>query len=163
MTQPFLPAFQGAIPMAVVLVALGVVFWRNTANLQGHVRAGAHVIAEALASQSRSSTGQHEAIQPVRELLPGLGTPTPVEIVAGSPAIGRTLKELNLRGLTGATVLAIQRKGAAMVIPTAQELLQQGDVLALAGTEEAIAAAIQTLSPGAAEPEPVQAAESSEG
>jgi CPA2 family monovalent cation:H+ antiporter-2 len=55
--------------------------------------------------------------------------------------VGRTLAELDLRGLTGATVLAITRRAGAVLVPTASETLEPGDVLALAGTEEAIAAA----------------------
>jgi CPA2 family monovalent cation:H+ antiporter-2 len=55
--------------------------------------------------------------------------------------VGRTLAELDLRGQTGATVLAIQRGSNSVSFPAAREVLQAGDVLALAGTEEAVAAA----------------------
>ena len=64
-----------------------------------------------------------------------------MRLVAASPAVGRTLAELNLRGLTGATVLAIQRGDAGLLVPTAREVLAAGDVLALAGTQEAVEAA----------------------
>ena len=60
---------------------------------------------------------------------------------AASPAVGRTLAELDLRGLTGATVLAIQRGDSGRSFPSGHEVLRAGDVLALAGTEEAIEAA----------------------
>ena len=70
--------------------------------------------------------------------------------------MGRTLAELNLRGMTGATVLAIQRDEGGAVVPTAQEVLRAGDVLALAGTHEAIGAARAVLEaaqgPGAVVP-----------
>ena len=51
LTQPFLPGVPGAVVLAAALVVLGVAFWRSAANLQGHVRAGAQVIVEALAKQ----------------------------------------------------------------------------------------------------------------
>ena len=71
-----------------------------------------------------------------------LGFPTrPIEVVvpfgAGgtSDLLGRTLAELNLRGLSGATVLALVREGQGTVIPTGREHLEAGDVLAVAPTE----------------------------
>ena len=58
--------------------------------------------------------------------------------------MGRTLAELNLRAITGATVLAIVRQGRGLV-PSAEGALHAGDVLALAGTHDALAAAQQML------------------
>jgi CPA2 family monovalent cation:H+ antiporter-2 len=55
--------------------------------------------------------------------------------------VGKTLAQLNLRGLTGATVLAIHRGGGDVSVPTAGEVLRAGDVLALAGTHAAVEAA----------------------
>jgi CPA2 family monovalent cation:H+ antiporter-2 len=68
-----------------------------------------------------------------------------------SPAVGKTLAELNLRGLTGATVLAIHRGGENVSVPTAGEVLKAGDVLALAGTHDAVDAAKGLLAPAASE------------
>src|SRR2546422_7165044 len=54
---------------------LGVAFWRSATNLQGHVRAGAEVVLEALAAQSRprSTTTTTDTLEQVHQLLPGLG------------------------------------------------------------------------------------------
>ncbi len=146
-TQPFLPGFQGAAVLLLLLVVLGVGFWRSATNLQGHVRAGSEVIVEALARQSRGRSKQRhgEPLRDIHQMLPGLGEPTPVRLEDSSPAVGRTLAELNLRGMTGATVLAIQRGEEGALIPTAHETLRAGDVLALAGTHEAIDAARAVL------------------
>jgi len=73
-----------------------------------------------------------------RTLLPGLGELVAVRLESRSAATGRTLAELNLRGLTGATVLAITRAEGSVVVPSADDVLREGDVLALAGTREAI-------------------------
>jgi CPA2 family monovalent cation:H+ antiporter-2 len=151
LTQPFLPGVLGAVVLLMLLVVLGVGFWRSATNLQGHVRAGSQVIVAALAAQSQSSGEEPhgEDLKDVRAILPGLGEPTPVRLETASPAVGRTLAELNLRGMTGATVLAIQRGEEQVVVPTAHEALRAGDVLALAGTHEAIAAARAVLDGGA--------------
>ncbi len=147
LTQPFLPGFQGAAVLLALLVVLGVGFWRSATNLQGHVRAGSQVIVEVLAAQSRGpgEEKQGERLKTLHAILPGLGEPTPVRLAASSPAVGRSLAELNLRGMTGATVLAIQRGEGGAVVPTAHEVLRAGDVLALAGTHEAIDAARAVL------------------
>jgi K+:H+ antiporter len=74
----------------------------------------------------------------------------PVKVPAGSPAVDKRLADLNVRGITGATVLAITRPGAAgdrIYVPTGREVLKAGDVLAVAGSHEAVAAAKMLLAP----------------
>ena len=136
--------------MLLLLIMLGVGFWRGAANLQGHVQAGAQTIVEAILSQSRKGAAPKEAtsheappdpLAQVNQMLPGIGEPTPVLLQAGSAAVGRSLAELNLRGVTGASVLAIARGDEGLLVPTAKEVLRAGDTLALAGTRDAIAAA----------------------
>ncbi|HEX5750210.1 MAG TPA: cation:proton antiporter [Archangium sp.] len=147
LTQPFIPGFQGAAVLLVQLVVMAVGFWRSATHLQGHVRAGSQVIVSALAAQTHvgNEEKQEEQLKTLHAILPGLGEPTPVRLEASSPAVGRSLAQLNLRGMTGATVLAIQRGEGGAVVPTAQEVLREGDVLALAGTHEAIDAARAVL------------------
>jgi CPA2 family monovalent cation:H+ antiporter-2 len=140
-TQPFLPAFYAVGGLVVLLLSAGVFFWRSAANLDGHVRAGAQILVEALAAPVAASS---DGVQ-LDQLLPGLGAPTPIRLVAGSVAIGRTLGGLNLRGLTGATVLAIRRGDGGLIVPSATETMCEDDVLALAGSSEAIAEARQLL------------------
>jgi len=151
-TQPFLPNLSGVVILVVTLLVFGVSFWRSAKSLQGHTRAGAQVIVEALMQQARGARHSDEAasLAPLHDLLPGLGTPVPIPLTIGSYAVGRTLAELNLRGLTTASVLAIVRDGGAVTVPTGKEALRQGDVLAVAGTAEAIAAARQLLLQGQA-------------
>lgn len=147
LTQPFVPGVPGAAVLAVAVAVLGVTFWRSATNLQDHVRAGAQVIVEALAAQSRGRGIQGEAntLEQVHQLLPGLGALVAVPLDSASPATGKTLAKLNVRGLTGAAVLAITRGDGGVIIPSAKEILRAGDVLALAGTHEAIEAAKNLL------------------
>ena len=91
--------------------------------------------------------GRNDQLAEIRRLLPGMGEPTPVEVPAGSPLAGKTLAQANLRGATGATVLAILREGRGITFPAATEVLKPGDVLALAGTHEAVEAARALLTP----------------
>jgi CPA2 family monovalent cation:H+ antiporter-2 len=72
--------------------------------------------------------------------------------VASGAAVGRTLAELDLRARTGATVVTIQRHGQRVVLPTGHERLEPGDVLALVGSEEALARALGVLAADADAP-----------
>ena len=150
-TQPFIPNFPGFTLLAILIVVLGVAFYRSALNLQEHARAGAEVIVAALTPQMADDEDEENlfrTMEHVAVMLPGLGEPVPVRIDAMSPAVDRTLAELNVRGKTGATILAITRKGetgAKVVIPSGKERLRVGDVLALAGTQESVDAATEIL------------------
>ena len=146
LTQLFLPARYLFPGLAAGILVLGIMFWKGAKSLHGHVRAGSEMIVQALARQSRHGAADHEALAPLAQFLPGLGEPVAIEIDATCPAAGRTLADLNVRGLTGATVLAITR-GAQGMIPSAQEVIRPGDVLAVTGTHEAIEAAKDLLLP----------------
>jgi CPA2 family monovalent cation:H+ antiporter-2 len=147
LTQPFLPGAPGAAVIAATAVVLGIAFWRSAANLQGHVRAGAQVIVEALAKQGAvADSGSHgDALSGFRAMFPGLGDPVAVRLRAGSPAAGRSLSELGVRGRSGAFVLAISRADGSVIVPTASERLREDDVLALSGTHDAIDSARELL------------------
>ena len=152
-TQPFLPPFRGPVIFGLVLAFLAVALWRSATDLQAHARAGAEVIASLLARQMASDrpasgppTGQAPAAIPdIGTVLPGLGEPVMLRLEAGDPGVGKTLARLDVRGLTGAAVLALDRSGEQVLLPTGQERLQSGDVLALAGAPEAVDAATTLL------------------
>jgi CPA2 family monovalent cation:H+ antiporter-2 len=146
LSHPFLPGAAIAAAVGAILLGFGVAFWRTATNLHGHAKAGAQLIIEALAAQSgKESSSDPQLLADAREMLPGLGMPVPVRIASGSPVVGKTLAELDLRGLTGATVLAIGRGEESILIPTAGEVLRAGDVVALAGTQESVGAAASLL------------------
>jgi CPA2 family monovalent cation:H+ antiporter-2 len=148
-TQPFLPAFMGVVLLLVMIAAVGMHVWRNAADLQGHVHAAAEAIVSAIGHQNRAGPrGPEHSLEQAYQLLPGLGEPVPVQIGAASPLAGRTLSEIALRGRTGATVVAISRGEDVVLVPDGHEVLQAGDVLALAGTSTAVEAARQLLERG---------------
>jgi len=145
-TQPFLPSFRGAIFLLLVLLVLAVAFWKSALNLQGHARAGAQAIADALVRQTqKNQEGESSSLDDLNQILTGLGSPTAFELRPDNPNVGRTLAEIKLRGLTGATILAIQRGDRSIPVPSGHERLEPGDLLAIAGTRDAVAAAKQLL------------------
>ncbi len=146
-TQPFVPG--GPLVIAVVALGLVIVARRSLRDFDGHVRAGSELILELLAS--RKDDPRSPELAQVEQVLPGFGGVASITVVHGSPAVGRTLAELDLRAKTGATVLAIARGDHGMATPSPTEPLCQGDVLAMAGSDESISAARTLFDPPAPE------------
>jgi monovalent cation:H+ antiporter-2, CPA2 family len=143
-TQPFV-RFPVVLIVVVGVLLLIIPFWRSATNLHGHVRAGAQVILESLASQSQVTEPSRNTSEEIRRLVPGLGETSTVRIAPEGTSVGRTLKDLDLRAQTGATVIAIERGETDLVYPTAEQTLQAGDLLVLTGTEEAVGLARDIL------------------
>jgi monovalent cation:H+ antiporter-2, CPA2 family len=74
-----------------------------------------------------------------------------VRLGADSPAVGKTLGELDLRGKTGATVIAVIRDGEPKISPGARYKLCDGDTILLSGSPEKTDKAIVILEPEAAD------------
>lgn len=149
-TQPFVPggpAVIGAFAAFIILAAR-----RAIRDLDGHVRAGSALIVEVLARQAAAGADQPpsdpeptEMLHQASALLPGITELTPVTLTPTCRATGKTLANLDLRARTGATVLALRRDGVATAQPSPHEPLRVGDVLALTGSAESVAAALIEL------------------
>ncbi len=166
-TQPFVPALRSplvlSLMLGMLLIVLGIIFWRTAMDLHGHARAGAEIIVAALAHQMAAeptgseSPSAERRIERVREVLPGMGDPIPLRIMPGSPAVGRTLADVNMRSVTGATVLAILRdRGEQVLMPSGSQVLRDGDLLAVIGSHDAVESAKALVAP-------IVATESNEG
>jgi CPA2 family monovalent cation:H+ antiporter-2 len=68
-----------------------------------------------------------------------------VRVDRRSQVVDRSLAEVDLRGLTGATALAIMRAGEPVLVPDGHDLLRTGDLVALAGTRESVESASRLL------------------
>ena len=136
--QPFVP---GSFVL-LLLVALGLVVLvrRSIGDFEGHVRAGSELLVEVL-----SGAPPDHSLAQLAAILPGFSATATVAIARGTPAVGHSLAELDLRARTGATVLAIARSPHGIATPSPAEPLQAGDMLALAGSDEAVAAARAVL------------------
>jgi CPA2 family monovalent cation:H+ antiporter-2 len=125
------------------------------------------VLVEVLAKQGKPAAASAEPHGPpgadplaaFRALFPGLGDPVAVRLREGSPAAGRSLSELGVRGQTGAAVLAVFRGDRSVMLPLAGEVLEPRDLLVLAGSHEAVEAAreLHAADPAAAPAGPLPA------
>jgi CPA2 family monovalent cation:H+ antiporter-2 len=144
--QPLIPG--GGIALLGVIAIVAIATRRSIEDFDKHVHAGSALILEVLARQG--SEKSIPELSEVEKMLPGFEGLTPVALADGALAIGKTLAELDLRAKTGASVLAISRDGGGTANPRPDEPLRTGDVLALAGSDEAIAAARTLLTSSAA-------------
>lgn len=60
--------------------------------------------------------------------------------------VGKSLKEIDLRAKTDATVLAIVRDSKSITNPSSSEILKKGDTVVLTGTHKAVDEAVRLLS-----------------
>lgn len=161
--QPLLPRYSTPLVVALLgLLLLGTV-WQATRDLEGHARAGAEVIATALVQELNRNTEEHDLNRTMERMvvmLPGLGEPVLMTVKAGGGCDGRTLGKLDLRGLTGATVMAVTREADGerkSFVPTAATRLEGGDLLAVAGAPDALSAVRDLVEGPAAAPAPATA------
>jgi monovalent cation:H+ antiporter-2, CPA2 family len=71
-----------------------------------------------------------------------------ITLNADSPVVGKNLGELNLRGESGATVIAVVRgDGSTKISPGANYQLSEGDTVVLLGSSKKIARAVNIVQP----------------
>ncbi|MBX3204447.1 MAG: cation:proton antiporter [Labilithrix sp.] len=142
--EPFVPPGIGVLLLAVLALAAMLAFWRNAKQFEVEVQAGGAVVMgvlKAKLSPHEDAAAEPEPAADASALLLGLGEPSMIRIGPKSPAIGRTLSDLDLRSQTGAAVLAVVRGGSPVMLPDGSERLAEGDVVAAVGSEEALASA----------------------
>jgi CPA2 family monovalent cation:H+ antiporter-2 len=66
---------------------------------------------------------------------------------AASPAVGKLIREIELRSKTGASIVGIERGGTSLVNPGPDEELQPGDQILLLGTRSQLDAGRAALNP----------------
>lgn len=86
------------------------------------------------------------AVSDVKKAIEGADTET-IELKADSPVVGRNLGELDLRGESGATVVAVIRDGDTKISPGANYTFRAGDTVVLLGSPKKIERAIGILQP----------------
>lgn len=62
----------------------------------------------------------------------------PIELPPGIAAVGKALRDLDIRQVCGASIIAIERGGTRIVNPPADEILAADDIVTLFGTEDQV-------------------------
>lgn len=85
-----------------------------------------------------------EAFDQISQIL-AQGTIETYYIAAGHPIAGRTIRDVNLRALTGALIINIIRDNQTITNPPGEFVFQPGDQLVIFGSHSAIDAALAVL------------------
>ncbi len=143
-----LPFAGGWLVLAIGVLALGTLglLWRTAGQVAPQVQFSAERLVDLLSRQTAAQSGGATASK--SDGILGLDMAHGVALDEHAHAVGRTLAELDLRAVTGATVVAIRNADDEHRLPTGQEPLAVGDVLALAGTAASIARARALLLEG---------------
>ena len=113
----------------VLLVAAGLASWLlRRSFIRVYARAQV-ALAETLAEPPPVSSQPAPVIPP----LLAEATLETVTIAANSPAVGRLIRQLELRSRTGVSIVGISRRDASLVNPGPDEEIQAGDRVLLLG------------------------------
>jgi CPA2 family monovalent cation:H+ antiporter-2 len=143
--RPLTGRSYGVVLLSTAVLALVVYLWRSAGRVEREFQSAAEQIAQVLASQSGETDSQ---VLTNPQLLPGLDTVIGIRVPKNGYAVGRSLTQLELRARTGATVVAIRREGARVLVPTGREPLQAGDLLAVMGNRESVKRARELIEKG---------------
>ncbi|MGA6970639.1 MAG: cation:proton antiporter [Candidatus Binatus sp.] len=133
--QPFMEPVEGIGIIVITIGLLIIVVGRSARQMQGQIRNATRLMRFALRGAQTGADGAQSYE------VPGIGMITPVSLHADSEGIGKSLAELDLHTNSGAVVVAIGRGDSEVVVPTGDEVLRPGDILELAGSSDAVAAA----------------------
>jgi CPA2 family monovalent cation:H+ antiporter-2 len=134
-------------PVLVILLVLIAVITALQWNTFVKMYARAQIALTTTLTQARPPAPEES--RPLSPILRNARTQT-VEITAGSPAAGKLIRELQLRTLTGASAVGIERNGSSLINPGPDEELQVGDRVLLLGDDTQLEAASKMLTAGAA-------------
>jgi CPA2 family monovalent cation:H+ antiporter-2 len=148
--QPFMAPVEGIGIIVITIVLMIVIVTRSARQMQGQIRNATRLLRVALG-------GSHAGVDGAAYEVPGIGMITPISLRPDSEGVGKKLSELDLHTSSGAVVVAIGRADSEVVVPTGDEILREGDILELAGSSDAVAAARRMLEA----PHPVQPQEAS--
>lgn len=147
---PVLPSRAPLIAVGSGLFILSYVFWESLSRFHGQIERilntlGGDPVPAADASEPKSQTLRQEMTQLLSDRY-GLSVQTEDFVLPFiSTALNQPISALNIRTLTGASIVAIYRDPEQVIIPQADTVLLPGDVIVLLGEREQLEAALKLL------------------
>ncbi|MBT4222983.1 MAG: hypothetical protein HOD72_00815 [Opitutae bacterium] len=130
--SPYLPEGMALICYCTILVLAAVLLWRRLLKVNFQLE---NLFLKELDEQltQKDRVQRHEAFQKI-ESYPWPVQVQSVEITMGTNAVGRRICDLNLRHLTGASILGLARGGVVSYELSPESTIFPGDRLYLFGT-----------------------------
>jgi CPA2 family monovalent cation:H+ antiporter-2 len=139
LSSALLPTFKVLIVLLVILALITWLLWRSFIKVYSKAQIA---LKETLAQPPVSRPAPPA---PLPTLLRDANLES-VTIAPQSPAAGKLISELQLRTLTGASIVGIERNGANIINPGPDEELQSGDRVLFLGTRTQLDAAKSAFS-----------------
>ena len=130
---PYLPKGAGLVGYCTILVVSGALFWGRI--LRVNLQLEKLFLAE-LGKQMEQEDEMHrqQIFKQIRQQSPWPVQVFPFDAEKGQMAVGKRIRDLDLRKLTGASVLALARSGVVSYEPSPDITIFPGDRLYLFGT-----------------------------
>lgn len=139
LSSALLPTFKVLLVLLAIVAYLTWRLWRSFIKVYAKAQVA---LQETLAQPPPPRPGSAPATLPALLREADLET---VTLAVGSPAVGRLIRELELRTRTGASIVGIARNGANLINPGPDEELQAGDQVLLLGTRDQLSGARASL------------------
>jgi monovalent cation:H+ antiporter-2, CPA2 family len=130
LSSTLLPSLEILLVLLVIVALVTWLLWRSFIKMYSQAQ---FALRETFSQVPLPRTGQAPAHPPgfLREADLEM-----MEIGANSPAAGKLIREIELRRLTGASIVGIERhRGERIINPDPDEELQAGDQVLLLGTQ----------------------------
>lgn len=146
LSSTILPPFHTLLILAGLVALITWQMWHWLSIVYSRAQNSLRAVMLDTTPRAGETDPSSQGESPVAE-LPGLEIKA-MEVPAGSPLIGRHLRQIRLRNRTGASVVGIEREGRQMMNPDPTTTLQVRDRLFLMGRPEQIAASRKLLTEG---------------
>jgi CPA2 family monovalent cation:H+ antiporter-2 len=135
LSSALLPTFKVLIVLVLIVAFVAWLLWRSFIRVYSKAQIA---LQETLAQPPEPKPASAPAPLPALLREANLESMT---IGSDSPAAGKLIRELQLRTLTGASIVGIERNGASIINPGPDEELQAGDQVLFLGTRAQLDAA----------------------
>lgn len=130
LSSTLLPPLNVLLVLLVISGFIAWLLWRS------FIKVYAKAQVALMETFAQAPAPRHDTAQIVKPSLLRDADLETVILTAGSPAIGKLIRELELRTRTGASIVAIERSGVNNVNPSPDEELQVNDQVLLLGSAE---------------------------
>jgi CPA2 family monovalent cation:H+ antiporter-2 len=141
LSSAILPSWKALLASALVLVATVILLRRSFTRIYSKAQAA---LRETLSQPPPTRHPETSTVIPPMMREAKLKT---ISLVDASAVSGKLIGEIELRKLTGASIVGIEREGENIINPGPDEELKTGDRILLLGNRDQLAAAEKMMVP----------------
>lgn len=127
-----MPASQWSTIYILAIIAGIIGFFLR--NQFARVYQKAEIEIETILTRESSPSAKKEISENNRSVL--LNDTRMITVLENGLGVGKTIKDIDIRNISGATVISIERNKSMIVSPRGEEILEEGDHLLVLGNTE---------------------------